>query len=114
MREQIYIEGLGYRHPIDEGEQIIWWLEKYTATLHKGHATKFLLNLLESYEKPLMILQAFELLAYLRGVVSEKQRNAREQYRIKTKQNAILEMKKVDWLDQYKARRELIGQIRLN
>ncbi len=114
MKTQVYVEGLGYRNPKEEREQIMWWMDNYTKNMNKPCATKYWLNALERLENRLLELQAYELLEFLKGRVTERQKKNREQWRIKSKQNAILEMAKVDWWQQYKVKRDLIQQIRLN
>ena len=89
-------------------------MESFTKEKGKAFATRYFLNALEALEGRLRSLQAFELLGYLKGKVTEQQKERRERYRIKAKQDAILEMKDVDWLEQYKVKRELISKIRLN
>lgn len=113
-RDMIYLDGLGYRHPVDDYTQIEWWLRSYTKKLHKAHATRYWMDLLK-YKDKLLKLSAFELLQLIKDHVSEKQIERREAYRVKAKVEAMLaETKMEQELRSARAIHDLIRQIRLN
>lgn len=61
----IYFDGLGYRNPITEHEQIIWFLEQTVAGKSKSVATRHWLDIKERYTKQLIKIEAFELLNFI-------------------------------------------------
>lgn len=111
----IYIDGLGYRNPIADKDQIIWYFEQTAKTKHKSHVTRYWLNLKERYAKPLLTLEAFEVLAYITSKSTTAQEKRRAEYRRKAKLTAQMEMDNLRaQTDEWKAKSELIKQIRYN
>jgi hypothetical protein len=61
----IYFEGLGYRNPISDYEQIKWYFNQVAKSKPKGHDTRYWLNLREWYAEKLFKMEAYELLALI-------------------------------------------------
>jgi hypothetical protein len=106
---------LGYRNPIADREQIIWYFEQTAKSKHKNHLTRYWLNLKEWYAKKLLENEAFEVLAYITDKSTTAQEKKRLESRKKSKEKAQLEIEqfKKDW-DVRKAKIELINQISMN
>lgn len=74
MKQEIFIEGLGFRNPTREHPDIIWYLETFSSTLlSKGRKTMFFLDFLEEFSERLQSMQAYELLSYIHSRLSQKQ-----------------------------------------
>lgn len=111
----IYFDGLGYRNPITEYQQIVWFLEQTCKGKSKSIATRFWLDIKERYTKQLVKAEAFELLNFIQSKSTTQQEIRRALSRIKTKEKNKKEMDEImDYIEQLKLKRELINQIRLN
>ncbi len=111
----IYFDGLGYRNPVTEHQQIIWFLEQTCNGKSKSIATRFWLDMKERYTKQLVKVEAFELLSFIQSKSTAQQEIRRAISRIKTKEKNKKEMEEMaSWAEQYKLKRYFIDQIRLN
>ena len=111
----IYFDGLGFRNPITEYEQIIWFLEQTIRGKSKSVSTRNWLDIKERYTKQLIKIEAFELLNFIQSKATAQQEIRRALSRIKTKENNKKEMDKLtSWLEHKKLKKELIGKISLN
>lgn len=97
---QINIYGLGYRNPITESEQIIWFWEQQAKKVHTKRLSCFWLNVKEIYGKQLLRMKADELNEYISGKTTEKQQQKRAEYRLVSTAKAQLERAAI--LEQYK------------
>ncbi len=112
---QIYIDGLGYRDPIKESGQIIWYLKNRAGAMARGHDTKYWLDLLENYGQTLLKMQAYEVYAEIKAWATDEKVKRREQARVRAKEKAEKEIEHFkQWNDQWRLRRELIKTIGLN
>ena len=111
----IYFDGLGYRNPVTEHQQIIWFLEQTCNGKSKSIATRFWLDMKERYTKQLVKAEAFELLNFIQSKSTTQQEIRRALSRIKTKDKNQKEIDEImSWSEQQKLKRELINQIGLN
>lgn len=115
-REDIYIEGLGYRNSLTEASQIIWFLQQYVKRYRaKSQITRFWLNILENHEKRLLEVSAYELLSFLKSKVSDEQRFHRIKVRLMGQINGQLELEKMkSWQENYELKMELTKIASLN
>lgn len=88
----IYIDGLGYRNPIADKDQIIWYFNQISNTKGKGEATKYWLNLREWYAERLLTLEAYELLDFIKAKATDARMKRRKQFREKAKETSEKEM----------------------
>jgi hypothetical protein len=116
MTDTIYIDDLGNKHPIKDKDTIIWFWEQRIKLYNKQNAkTRYWLNLLESLERRLIRLQAFELLYFLKSKVTAEQMNNRHAQRAIAKAKAQLEWDSMqDWYTNYKLKVELTTIKNLN
>ncbi len=111
----IYIDGLGYRNPVSDYEQIIWYLEQICAAKSKSVATRYWLDMKERYSKQLLKVEAFELLNFIQSKSTAQQEIRRALSRIKTKEKNKKEMENFnDWYGKLNAKMELLGHINPN
>ncbi|MGL4282742.1 MAG: hypothetical protein ACRCSI_03615 [Eubacterium aggregans] len=111
----VYFDGLGYRNPITDYQQIVWFLEQIAANKSKSIATRFWLDIKDRYSKQLVKAEAFELLNFIQSKSTTQQEIRRALSRIKTKAKNKKEIEAwMDLADDMKAKRELINQIRFN
>ena len=92
MREKIYIQDVGYRCPISDFDEIVWFFEQISKNMHKSHKTRFWLNLKEKYLNILFNLQAFELIGFLSNKTSTEQEKRRKSFRDKQKVKSKVEL----------------------
>lgn len=96
MGEQIHIEGLGYRHPIREVEQIKWFMEKYSDRfVPQRLKTRYWLDFWELNRNHLFSVGAFELIAFIKTKVSDKQIENRIKYRLEHELKLQLQIKEL-------------------
>jgi hypothetical protein len=115
MKKAVYFEGLGYRNPVSDKDQIIWFFEQTAATKHKNHVTRYWLDLKEWYMKCLLEREAYELLAFIMDKLTTAQEKRRQESRKKSKAKAEKEMEAFNnWYAEYNAKRNLINQIGSN
>lgn len=115
MGNDIYIDGLGYRNPTSDKDQIIWFFEQTVKNKTKSVATRFWLDIKELYAKRLIKMEAYELLDYIQQKSTTAQEIRRALSRIKSKNKSEAELK--NFMDTYqsgKINRELIKLISLN
>lgn len=74
----VYVPSRGWFHPIKDFETIKWAYE-FLRRYSKGFRTRCINDFLEEYEDALEKQEAYELLAYMRSQVTEKQREKRKQ-----------------------------------
>lgn len=111
----LYFDGLGYRNPVVDYEQIIWFLQQTVQGKSKSVATRHWLNIKEQYSSPLIKLEAFELLNFIQSKTTAEQEIRRALSRIKTKEKNKKEIDEImSWSEQRKLKKELIGKIFLN
>lgn len=115
IETSIYIDGLGYRNVFSELDQIIWFFEQTVKNKSKSLATRFWLDIRETYSKRLLKLEAFELLNFIQSKATTAQEIRRAIGRIKRKEQSDAEYE--NFMGSYKEKkavRELIKQIGLN
>lgn len=111
----IYINGLGYRNSITEKEQIIWYFEQMAASKSKSFATRYWLDLKETYTNALLKFQAYELLEYINSKSSKEQDMRRALSRIKAKEKQEKELEHwQEWREKRVVTKELTEKIGLN
>jgi hypothetical protein len=74
----VCVPSRGWFHPIKDFETIKWQYE-YLKRYSKAFRTRCINDFLDKYEAQLERLEAFELLAYMRSQVTQKQREKRKQ-----------------------------------
>lgn len=88
----IYLEGIGFRNPETEFEQIIWFLKQKAKTLSKAQKTAYFLSLKKTLTPTLVKCESFEILAYINTVVSSDQELQSKRRAARAKIVAELEM----------------------
>lgn len=111
----IHIEGVGYRNPIDDFEEIAWLFSQVAKGSNPSHATRYWLNLHEKYFDTLMKVQAFELIAFLKSQTTEKQKKNREIWKDRHKKMSKATMEEhQQMMCKAKYRFDIIQNISLN
>jgi hypothetical protein len=77
MQNAVYIEGLGYRNPITESMDIVWFLEQKAKTVHPKRQSAFWNGICAYMESKLFELQAYELLGFLKQKAKQFQEDQR-------------------------------------
>lgn len=74
----VYVPSRGWFHPIKDFETIKWAYE-FLRRYSKGFRTRCINEFLDKNEDALEKIEAYELLAYMRSQVTQKQRDKRKQ-----------------------------------
>lgn len=116
MGVSVYISDLGYRNPLTDFDQIIWYwnntVERYNRQSHKS---KFWLDLFERHAKRFKELEAFELLNFLKQKVTAEQLRNRHTRRVLNQVKSQLELDHwKDYTEQREIKKDLVGTINLN
>ncbi|GAB3822239.1 hypothetical protein [Pontibacter rugosus] len=111
----IYINGLGYRNPVTEADQIIWFWNQLAKTTYRKVPTRFWNSIKEQYKRRLLDLEAYEVLAFINDKTTSAQEKRRIAAREKAKAKAQIEMRNFDrdWKEQ-RFKLHLINSINYN
>jgi hypothetical protein len=113
--KNIYVEGLGWRNPIKEFGQILWFFEQTSLTKPKSHATRYWLDIMERHGEKLLKMQAYELYGAIKKRATDEKIIRRNNARAKAKEKAIAEGEAFkEWYRHKKAMHDLIKSIGLN
>jgi len=72
MSNCIYIHELGWRNPLTEYNQIIWFLEQKSKIMNDRTRYRFWINLREQYESKLLNMAAYELVGFVKSQVTDE------------------------------------------
>ena len=115
MSDKLYFEGLGRQCPIKDKDQIIWFLEQSAKGMNKNYQTRYWLNLKEWYKEKLLLMQAYEVLAFIESKTTDAQEKRRQKFREKQKRQAELELKKWQkWKDKHEMMQVLLKMVSPN
>jgi hypothetical protein len=89
---KFYFFQLGFRDPIENCEEIIWFLEQLAKTTYKHCQLSFWINIKQTYCSKLLSAQAYELYAFIDSKSTSAQEKKRIAARKKAKEKAELEM----------------------
>lgn len=89
----IYINGLGYRNPVTEADQIIWYWNQLAKTTYRKVPTRFWNSIKEGYKRKLLSLEAYEVLAFINDKTTSTQEKRRIAAREKAQARAKIEMR---------------------
>lgn len=82
---------LGTRNPIEDYDEIVWFLEHLAKSRYKSRPVAFWVSIKQTYHNRLMEMQAYELVAYIQSKVSTSQEKRLIKARIKAKEKAAIE-----------------------
>lgn len=112
---KMYIDGLGYRNAKTESEQIIWFIRQKIKPMRANVRTAYLLKIRDCYFDKLIKSDCYEILAFLRDSISDKQVANREKRRKKWAQKLEkIEQEQMALHARIKAKNRLIAQICYN
>lgn len=115
MSNKIYFYELGHRNPVTDHEEIIWFWTQITKPMKAAHATRFWLNIKQTYASVFLRMQAYELLEYINGKVTVEQEQRSIYNKAKTKQKAEKEFQAfLKEREKEKIRQSLISGIHNN